>query len=115
MKFKDWISAVSEDVIEHCVFKCIGYCRKWFFYADEDVSAKKLKEDILSGWGPADFEIVYIDDVFYDKNENKLFFVFICNDGKNGLTNEQIIEMEKKNQEEMIERFRQRMNEKEGA
>lgn len=88
MLFKDWFSLLSEDAIENSVFKCIGYCEKFFFYTDKDCTVNKLINDINNGWGPANFDIVYISDVFYQ--EDKIWFVLVCNDHKQGLTNEQI-------------------------
>ena len=107
MKFKDWFVTLSEDIIEDSVFKCIGYCEKWFFYVDKDCPTKKLIEDIEKGWGPANFVIVYIEDIHDNTDDNKLWFVLFCNDGKDGLTNEQIKEIQKKQSEEFLSKIRE--------
>lgn len=106
MKFKDWFLTLTEDIIEDSVFKCIGYCPKWFFYVDKDCSTEKLINDIKNGWGPANFEIVYFDDIYIDSEDHKLWFVLYCNDGKDGLTNEQIKEIEEKQLKELKERIK---------
>lgn len=105
MKFKDWVNILSDDIIKNSAFKCIGYCEKFFFYIDEGYSIQKFKEDIKKGWGPAEFEIVYISDIHYE--EDKLWFTLFCNDGKDGLTNDQIKAIEKKSVENMLEKIKE--------